>query len=50
MASGYRNGPHASYRSGDDMQYNDDAQLDTSVVEDARSGGGIGGFGLGEAT
>ena len=49
MASGYRNGPHASYRSGDDMQYNDDAQLDTSVVEDARSGsgGGIGGFGLG---
>jgi predicted metalloprotease len=28
------------------MQYNDDAQLDTSVVEDARSGGG-GGFGLG---
>jgi len=29
------------------MQYNDDAQLDTSVVEDARSGGGIGGVGLG---
>jgi uncharacterized protein len=28
------------------MQYNDDAQLDTSVVEDARSGGG-GGFGVG---
>src|SRR3954466_15272655 len=28
------------------MQYNDDAQLDTSVVEDARSGGG-GGFGIG---
>jgi uncharacterized protein len=27
------------------MQYNDDAQLDTSVVEDARSGSG--GFGLG---
>ncbi len=50
MTSGYRNGPLASYRSGDDMQYNDDAQLDTSVVEDARSGsggGGIGGFGLG---
>ncbi len=31
------------------MQYNDDAQLDTSVVEDARSGGGggIGGLGRG---
>jgi predicted metalloprotease len=28
------------------MQYDDDAQLDTSVVEDARSGGG-GGFGVG---
>jgi predicted metalloprotease len=28
------------------MQYNDDAQLDTSVVEDARAGGG-GGGGLG---
>ncbi|MGI8665433.1 MAG: KPN_02809 family neutral zinc metallopeptidase [Jatrophihabitans sp.] len=27
------------------MQYNDDAQLDTSVVEDARSGGGSGGLG-----
>ncbi|MEO7288375.1 MAG: neutral zinc metallopeptidase, partial [Jatrophihabitantaceae bacterium] len=27
------------------MQYNDDAQLDTSVVEDARAGGGSGGFG-----
>ena len=26
---------------------NDDAQLDTSVVEDARSGGGIGGLGVG---
>lgn len=30
------------------MQYNDDAQLDTSVVEDARSGsGGLGGIGRG---
>ena len=29
------------------MQYNDDAQLDTSVVEDARSGGGGGLGGLG---
>lgn len=30
------------------MQYNDDAQLDTSVVEDARSGGGgFGGLGRG---
>lgn len=31
------------------MQYNDDAQLDTSVVEDARSssGGGLGGLGRG---
>src|SRR5436305_1932356 len=28
------------------MQYNDDAQLDTSVVEDARSGGGFGLGGL----
>jgi uncharacterized protein len=27
------------------MQYNDDAQLDTSVVEDARAGGGGGGLG-----
>jgi predicted metalloprotease len=27
------------------MQYNDDAQLDTSVVEDARGGGGGGGLG-----
>jgi len=29
------------------MQYNDDAQLDTSVVEDARAGGGIAGLGVG---
>ncbi|MDQ1731391.1 MAG: uncharacterized protein QOK10_1550 [Pseudonocardiales bacterium] len=30
------------------MQYNDDAQLDTSVVEDARSGGpGLGGLAVG---
>jgi len=27
------------------MQYNDDAKLDTSVVEDARGGSGSGGFG-----
>jgi predicted metalloprotease len=27
------------------MKYDDDAQLDTSGVEDARSGGGLGGFG-----
>ena len=29
------------------MQYNDDVQLDPSVVEDARSGGGPGGLGIG---
>lgn len=29
------------------MQYNEDAQLDTSVVTDARGGGGFGGFGGG---